>query len=214
MRQRKTTTEGSQHPERDELSQARVHPRQFHLASCFESAPARRASSTPLSPRQSSLRWRGQKQRRKAGRREPTQRHSQAREQGKRDQLSQALTSYSTLFGIKRPSPPCATAGRDLSRWPFGRSPSGRSMTKTILAKKPATTCGAILAEAVDAQIGRPKNDRCLGQTVNVSSAAELLFYLEFAASALTKSAPRPRKRGETKNRPQLSVALTAPRLR
>jgi len=49
---------------------------------------------------------------------------------------------------------------------------------------------------------------------VNVSSAAELLFYLEFAASALTECAPRPRKRGETKNRPQLSVALTAPRLR
>jgi hypothetical protein len=34
---------------------------------------------------------------------------------------------------------------------------------------------------------------------VNVSSAAELLFYLEFAASALKKSAPRPRKRGDTK---------------
>jgi hypothetical protein len=49
---------------------------------------------------------------------------------------------------------------------------------------------------------------------VNVSSAAELLFYLEFAASALTKSAPRPRKCGEMKNRPQLSVALTALRLR
>ena len=34
---------------------------------------------------------------------------------------------------------------------------------------------------------------------VDVSSAAELLFYLEFAASALKKSAPRPRKRGDTK---------------
>src|SRR5262245_4679680 len=31
---------------------------------------------------------------------------------------------------------------------------------------------------------------------VNVSSAKELLFYLEFAASAVKKSAPRPRKRG------------------
>ena len=31
---------------------------------------------------------------------------------------------------------------------------------------------------------------------INVLSAAELLFYLEFAASALKKSAPRPRKRG------------------
>jgi hypothetical protein len=34
---------------------------------------------------------------------------------------------------------------------------------------------------------------------LNVSSAAELLFYLEFAASALEKAAPRPRKRGGTK---------------
>jgi hypothetical protein len=34
---------------------------------------------------------------------------------------------------------------------------------------------------------------------VNVSSAAELLFYLERAASALQKYAPRPRERGETK---------------
>jgi hypothetical protein len=34
---------------------------------------------------------------------------------------------------------------------------------------------------------------------VNISSAAELLFYLEFAASALKKSAPRARKRRETK---------------
>jgi hypothetical protein len=35
---------------------------------------------------------------------------------------------------------------------------------------------------------------------VNVSSAAELLLYLESAASALKKSAPCPRERGETKN--------------
>jgi hypothetical protein len=34
---------------------------------------------------------------------------------------------------------------------------------------------------------------------VNISSVAELLFYLEFAASALKKSAPRARKRRETK---------------
>jgi len=30
---------------------------------------------------------------------------------------------------------------------------------------------------------------------VNISSAAELLFYLEFAASALKKATPRARKR-------------------
>ena len=34
---------------------------------------------------------------------------------------------------------------------------------------------------------------------VNISSAAELLFYLEFAASALKKSAARAGKRRETK---------------
>jgi hypothetical protein len=31
--------------------------------------------------------------------------------------------------------------------------------------------------------------------SLNISSTAELLFYLEFAASALKKAAPRPRKR-------------------
>jgi len=31
--------------------------------------------------------------------------------------------------------------------------------------------------------------------SLDISSAAELLFYLEFAASALKKAAPRPRKR-------------------
>jgi hypothetical protein len=35
---------------------------------------------------------------------------------------------------------------------------------------------------------------------VNVSSAAELLLYLECAASALGTCAPRPRERGETKS--------------
>ena len=34
---------------------------------------------------------------------------------------------------------------------------------------------------------------------VDVSSATELLFYLERAASALKKSAPHPREREETK---------------
>jgi hypothetical protein len=40
---------------------------------------------------------------------------------------------------------------------------------------------------------------------VDVSSAAELLLYLEFAASALKKSAPHPREREETK------IALKGP---
>jgi len=37
---------------------------------------------------------------------------------------------------------------------------------------------------------------------VNVSSAAELLLYLECAACALEKSAPRPREHGEMKVAP------------
>jgi hypothetical protein len=37
---------------------------------------------------------------------------------------------------------------------------------------------------------------------VNISSAAELLLYLEFAASVLKKSAQRARKRRETKIAP------------
>jgi hypothetical protein len=48
---------------------------------------------------------------------------------------------------------------------------------------------------------------------LNISSAAELLFYLEFAASVLKKAAPHPRKREWTKL-PQLSTPLAAPRRR
>jgi hypothetical protein len=39
LRQRKTATEGSQHREHDQLSEARVCPLQFHLALILESAP-------------------------------------------------------------------------------------------------------------------------------------------------------------------------------
>ena len=35
-------------------------------------------------------------------------------------------------------------------------------------------------------------------ESLDVSLATELLFYLEFAAFVLEKSAPRPRKRGQT----------------
>ena len=38
LHRRKTTTKRSQRRERDQLSQGRVYPRQFHLASYFESA--------------------------------------------------------------------------------------------------------------------------------------------------------------------------------
>jgi hypothetical protein len=42
---------------------------------------------------------------------------------------------------------------------------------------------------------------------VNVSSASKLLLYLEFAASALNKAAPRPRKREWTKLAPIIDAA-------
>ena len=41
---------------------------------------------------------------------------------------------------------------------------------------------------------------------VNVSSTAELQLYLEFAASVLEKSAPRPRKRGQTAAEDRLNI--------
>ena len=59
-----------------------------------------------------------------------------------------------------------------------------------------ASAPGAALANCralINEINGRLSAEKSLG---NVSSAAELLFYLEFAASALKKPAPRPRKRG------------------
>jgi hypothetical protein len=41
---------------------------------------------------------------------------------------------------------------------------------------------------------------------VKVSSAGELLFYLEFAASVLQKSAAHPRKRGQTAAEDRLNI--------
>jgi hypothetical protein len=85
-------------------------------------------------------------------------------------------------------------------------------MTKTILVK--AVTRSAAVQKITGALDGVKEAEleaalaNCRGLTnqidaglsvkklfLNVSSAAELLFYLEFAASALKKAAPRPRKR-------------------
>jgi hypothetical protein len=86
-------------------------------------------------------------------------------------------------------------------------------MTKTILVK--AVTRSAVVRKIPGARDGVVKeaeleaplaNCRALINQIdsglsakefflNISSAAELLFYLEFAASALKKAAPRPRKR-------------------
>jgi hypothetical protein len=86
-------------------------------------------------------------------------------------------------------------------------------MTKTILVK--AVTRGAAVQKITGALDGVVKeaeleaalaNCRALINQIdaglpaeklflNVSSTAGLLFYLEFAASALNKAAPRPQKR-------------------
>jgi hypothetical protein len=85
-------------------------------------------------------------------------------------------------------------------------------MTKEIGTEAVLENCRALINQ-IDAGLSAEE------PFINVSSAAELLFYLEFAASALqrdaTNSGPHPRWRGiKTKIRHQLSVALTAPRLR
>ena len=65
-------------------------------------------------------------------------------------------------------------------------------MRNTIEAKAALENCRALINQ-IDASLSaeEPSGD--------VSSATELLFCLERAASALKKSAPRPRERGETK---------------
>jgi|SRR6516165_4132915 len=51
-----------------------------------------------VSPRQSLLRWRGQKQRRKTGRREPTQRHNQGPRAGKARSALEGLAPCPRCF--------------------------------------------------------------------------------------------------------------------
>jgi hypothetical protein len=65
-------------------------------------------------------------------------------------------------------------------------------MLKEIEAEATLENCRALIDQVIAGLSAEEP-------AVNVSSAAELLFYLESAASALKKSAPRPRKREETK---------------
>jgi hypothetical protein len=86
-------------------------------------------------------------------------------------------------------------------------------MTKTILVKA-VTRSAAVqkITGALDGVVKEAELEAALANcralidqidaglsvkklSLNISSAAELLFYLEFAASALKKAAPRPRKR-------------------
>ena len=65
-------------------------------------------------------------------------------------------------------------------------------MLREIEAEAALANCRALINQ-INAGLSAEK------PLVNVPSAAELLFYLEFTASALKKSAPRPLERGETK---------------
>jgi hypothetical protein len=68
-------------------------------------------------------------------------------------------------------------------------------MPDTIEAEAALENCRALINQ-IDASLSteEPFGD--------VSSATELLLYLEFAASALEESAPRPQERGKTKIAP------------
>jgi bifunctional non-homologous end joining protein LigD len=72
---------------------------------------------------------------------------------------------------------------RKHSAYRSGRSPDWLKMKNAALAN-----CRALI-DQIDAGLSVKKF------SLNISSAAELLFYLEFAASALKKTARRPRKR-------------------
>ena len=77
----------------------------------------------------------------------------------------------------------------DLVRPALPKGPIGLKQAEVGAA---LANCRALLSQ-IDAGLSAEK------LFLNVSSAAELLFYLEFAASALEKAAPRPLKRGGTK---------------
>jgi hypothetical protein len=65
-------------------------------------------------------------------------------------------------------------------------------MRNTIEAAAVLENCRALINQ-IDAGLSAEE------PFVNVSWAAELLLYLEFAASALEQSAPRPQEHGEAK---------------
>jgi hypothetical protein len=68
-------------------------------------------------------------------------------------------------------------------------------MSDTIEAEAALENCRALINQ-IDAGLSAEE------PFVDVLSAAELLLYLEFAASALEKSALRPQERGKTKIAP------------
>ena len=68
----------------------------------------------------------------------------------------------------------------------------GAIMLKETDVEAALTNCRALISQ-INAGLSAEE------PFADVSSATELLFYLKRAASALQKSAPRPRERGKTK---------------
>jgi hypothetical protein len=79
------------------------------------------------------------------------------------------------------------------------RDPGNKSGAAILEPKCPSSDAEAVpencraLIKQINAELSAEE------PFINVSSVAELLLYLESAASALKKSAPHPRKRDETK---------------
>jgi hypothetical protein len=77
--------------------------------------------------------------------------------------------------------------------------PEGAMMLKEIEAEAALENCRALIKQ-INAGLSTEE------PFVNVSSAAELLLYLEFATSALKKCATRSRKHWETKVAPKIAL--------
>jgi len=121
-----------------------------------------------------------------------------------------AITSrVQSAVPLRGPDPPLSIGGPGLATTRGG----ALIMTKTILVKA-VTRSAAVqkITGALDGVVKEAELEAALANwralidqidaglsvkklSLDISSAAELLFYLEFAASALKKAAPRPRKR-------------------
>jgi hypothetical protein len=95
---------------------------------------------------------------------------------------------------------PCGGKGRAVPARPFADPPSladqsGGIVMNTTDVEAALANCRALINQ-INAGLSAEE------PFVDVSSAIELLFYLKRAASALEKSAPRPREHGEMKVAP------------
>jgi hypothetical protein len=95
---------------------------------------------------------------------------------------------------LKKPESNSPKKDDCLNRWMVarGRLDGGAIMRKEIEAEAALEKCRALI-DQINAGLSAEE------LFVDVLSSAELLLYLDFAASALKKAAPLSRERGETK---------------